>query len=97
MTKILKNDHANKLDNTPLLDGNSVITDDYARANMFNNSFVSQSTLDDSQIQLTYDEINPAVLIEQKVILPKEIYEMLGNLDISNSTGPDGISNKLLC
>ncbi len=35
MTKILKNGHPNNLNNTSLLDGNSVITDDYARANMF--------------------------------------------------------------
>ncbi len=36
ITKILKNGHANNLNNTQLLDGNRVITDDYARANMFN-------------------------------------------------------------
>ncbi len=77
MTKILKNGHANNLNNTPLLDGNSVITDDYARANMFNNVFVRQSTLDDSQIQLHYDEINPEVLIGQMIILPEEVYEIL--------------------
>ncbi len=90
MTKILKNGHANNLNNTPLLDGNSVITDDYARANMFNKCFVSQSTLDDSQTQLSYNEINTEVLIEQKIILPGEVYEILVNLDISTSTGPDG-------
>ncbi len=72
------------------------ITDDYARANMFNNFFVSQSTVNDSQTQLPYDEINPEVLIGQKIILPEEVYEILVNLDISNSTGPDAISNKLL-
>ncbi len=96
MTKILKNGHANNVNNTPLLDGNSVITDDYARANMFNKFLVSQSTLDDSQTELPYDKINPKVLIEQKIILPEEVYKTLVNLDISKSTGPDGISNKLL-
>ncbi len=79
-----------------MLDRNSVITDDYARANMFNKSFVSKSTLDQSQTQLLYDEINPEVLIGQKIILHKEVYEILVNLDISKSTGPVGISNKLL-
>ncbi len=97
MTKILTNDHVNNLNNTPLLDGNSLITDDYARANMFNNCFVSQATLDDSQNQLAYDEINPEVLIEQHIILPEEVYDILVKLDISKSTVPDGISNKLLC
>ncbi len=63
---------------------------------MFNKSFVSQSTLNDSQTQLPYDEINPEVLIEQKIILPQEICYILVNLDISKSTGLDGISNKLL-
>ncbi len=46
--------------------------------------------------QLLYDEINPEVLIEQKIILPEEVYEILINLNISKSTGLDGISNKLL-
>ncbi len=63
---------------------------------MFNKFVVSQSILDDSQTQLPYDEINREVLIEQKIILPEEVYEILVNLDISKSTGLDGISNKLL-
>ncbi len=63
---------------------------------MFNKCFVSQSTLDDSQTQLPFDDINPEVLIGQKIILPEEVYEILVNLDISKYTGPDGISNKLL-
>ncbi len=77
MTKILTNSHVNNLNNTPLLDGNSVITDDYARANMLNIFFVSQSTLDGSQTQLPFDKINPEVLIEQKIILPEEFCEIL--------------------
>ncbi len=77
MTEILKNGHANNLNDTPLLDGNSVITDDYARANMFNKYFVSQSTLDDSQTQLPYDEINSEVLIGQNIILPEEVMRSL--------------------
>ncbi len=45
---------------------------------------------------LYYDEINPEVLIRQQIILPVEVYEIHVNLDISKSTGPDCISNKLL-
>ncbi len=63
---------------------------------MFKNCFVSQSTLDDSQTQLPYDEINPEVHIEQYIILPEEVYDILVNLDISKSAVPDGISSKLL-
>ncbi len=56
---------------------------------MFNKCFVSQSTLDDSQTQLPYDETNPEVLIEQKIILPEEVYEILVNLDISTGYFPE--------
>ncbi len=35
-------------------------------------------------------------MIGQKIILPEEVYEILVNLDIFKSTGPDGISNQLL-
>ncbi len=51
---------------------------------------------DPVSLGLPYDEINPEVLIEQKIILPEEVDEILVNLEISKSTGPDGINNKLL-
>ncbi len=37
MTKVLNNGQVNNLNNTPLIDGNSIIINDYARVNMFNN------------------------------------------------------------
>ncbi len=77
MTKILKNGHANNLNNTPLLYGNSVITDDYARANMFNNLFVSQSTLDDSQTQLPNDGISNKLLCEAAVPITEPLCHLL--------------------
>jgi hypothetical protein len=96
MAKSLNNGQNNSVNNTPLIDGNSIITDNLDKANLLNTFFVSQSHLEDTQAQLPSTIINPELLIEQKVILPEEVYEILANLDISKSTGPDGISNKLL-
>ena len=84
------------INTTPLLDGNNVITNDYDRSNLLNRFFVDQSTLNDSRSQLPTDNINPEVLIDQKVIQPEDVYKILINLDVSKSTGPDGTSNKLL-
>jgi hypothetical protein len=96
LAKSLNGGQASSVNNTPLLDGNRIVTDNFDRANLFNKFFVSQSELDDSEAQLPDGNINPRVLIEQKVIQPEDVYEVLVNLDITKSTGPDGISNQLL-
>ncbi len=84
------------ISNTPLLDGTDIITNDIEKANLINSFFVQQSMLNDSNAQLPPNPPQPEIKIEQKVIQPEEVFEILINLDISKATGPDGISNRLL-
>lgn len=84
------------INDTPLLDGNDIISDDLDKANLINKFLVQQSTLDDSNASLPDTCPEPSILIEQKVIQPEEVYEILVNLDTTKATGPDGISNRLL-
>jgi hypothetical protein len=73
-----------------------IITEDGAKANLLNKFFVNQTKLDDLHAQLPPGEPIPTVKIDQKVIQPEDVYEILINLDTSKATGPDGISNTLL-
>lgn len=82
--------------NSPLFEGNTLVTDNTEKANLFNRYFVSQSELDDSKVKLPDNHTHPNPTINQKVIDPVDVYSVLVNLDIDKATGPDGISNKLL-
>ncbi len=69
---------------------------DLEKANLPNNSFISQTILDDKNALLP--DLLPYCnhLINQKVISAIDVYEVLNGLDISKATGPDNIINKLL-
>ncbi len=92
----LSDGNITSINNTPPLDINNIVTENYAKANLLNQGFINQTILDESQAQLPPDNTLPETQIEQKVIQPEDVYEILINLDTSKATGPDGISNKLL-
>ncbi len=92
----LSHGNITSINNTPFLDINNIVTENYAKANLLNQTFINQTLLDESQVQLLSDNTLPETEIEQKVIQPEDIYEILINLDTSKATGPDGISNKHL-
>ncbi len=75
---------------------NKVITDDLTKANLLNNFFVSESTLDESKAQLPPNPQHSQYTINQKNKTPLDVYTILVELDASKSTGPDQISNHLL-
>ncbi len=80
----------------PLKDGDIIVTNDLEKANLLNNSFISQTIFDDKNVLLP--DLPPYCnhLINQKVISAIDVYKVLNGLDISKATGPDNISNKLL-
>ncbi len=80
----------------PLMNVNKVIADDLTKANLLNNFFVSQSTLDESKAQLPTNPPHSQYTINQKIITPLDVYTILVELDVSKATGPDQISNYLL-
>ncbi len=73
-----------------------IITDDLTKANLLNNFFVSQSTLDESKAQLPPNPPHSQYTIYQKIITRLDVYTILVELDVSKATGPDQISNHLL-
>ncbi len=74
---------------------NKVITDDLTKANLLNNFFVSQSTLDESKAQLLRNPPHSQYTINPKIITHLDVYTILVELDVSKVTGPDQISNQL--
>ena len=84
------------INDTPLLNGSDIASDDIEKANLINEFLVMQSTLNETNATLPSTCPEPSIKIDQKVIQPEEVYEILINLDVSKATGPDGISNRLL-
>ena len=80
----------------PLLHDNQIITDELDKANIFNDYFISQSVLDESNARFPSCLNTSSVQIDQKIITPVDTYEVLINLGPSKATGPDGVSNPLL-
>ena len=81
---------------TPLIHENKIITDDLTKANIFNEYFISQSTLNETNAHLPNALPTCATSIDDKFVTAVDVYEILVNLDPSKATGPDGISNRLL-
>ncbi len=79
-----------------LKDGDIIVTNDLETANLLNNSFISQTILDDKNALLPDLPSFCNHLIDQKVVSAIDVYKVLNGLDISKDTGPDNISNKLL-
>ncbi len=92
----LSDGNITSIHNTPLLDINNIVTENYAKAHLLNQTFINQTIVDESQAELPSDNTLRETQIQQKVIQPEDVYEFLINLDTSKATGPDCISNKLL-
>ncbi len=80
----------------PLKDGDIIVTNDLEKANLLNNSFISQTILDDKNALLLDLPSYCNHLIDQKVVSAIDVYKVLNGLDVSKATSPDNISNKLL-
>ena len=79
-----------------LLDGNKIVTDDVDKATLLNNFFVSQTKLNENQSNTLGNPPPCATSIDQKIVMPVDVFEVLTQLDITKATGPDGIGNMLL-
>ena len=89
---------SSKIDTLLSNDGES-ITEDIEKANLLNSFFVSQSELDDSNIN-TLPEINHDSndfnLLHDITITANEVKDILELLNISKAIGPDNLSARLL-
>lgn len=80
----------------PLVVNDNVINDNTTKANIFNDFFVSHSTIDRSLEWDPGDPPPPEITLAPFKITSFEIFKMLSSLDTNKATGPDGIGNKLL-
>ena len=75
----------------PLQPNGSIITDPVQKAELFNDFFIRQTQLNDRDTVLP-DRYESASHIE---ISEWDTYIVLSNLNVSKSTGPDGIGNRI--
>ena len=78
-----------------LLDDDTPITDDKDKANVFNEFFLSNSQLDDSNTELPESRGSDTTL-DQIEITIKDVSDQISLLDITKAYGPDNISPRLL-
>ena len=76
--------------------GGMTVVDDCQKANLLNNYFVEQSTVDDDNMILPDIPILNYPQIDDIVINKNDVYKLLCNLDVNKATGNDQIGNKLL-
>ena len=74
-----------------------IYTDDFEKANLFNNYFQGQTVLDDSNAVLP-ELPEPSYLTSLSSIAfdPQEVEEILRTLKTDKASGPDGLSNHIL-
>ena len=81
----------------PIESEGNIYTDDFEKANLFNNYFQGQTVLDDSNAVLP-DLPEPSYLTSLSSIAfdPQEVEEILRTLKTDKASGPDGLSNRIL-
>ena len=74
-----------------------IYSDDFEKANLFNNYFQGQTVLDDSNAVLP-ELPEPSYLTSLSSIAfdPQEVEEILRTLKTDKASGPDGLSNRIL-
>ena len=65
------------------------------KQHFFFNSFVSQTKLNENQSNTFGNPPPCATSIDQNIVMPLDVYEVLTQSDITKATGPDGIGNML--
>ena len=84
--------------NIPPLENNGhIITDEYEKANVFNEYFQSQTILDDLNARLP--ELPPPsyhTQLNSIVITPLEVESILKTLKLGKASGPNGLNNRVL-
>ena len=79
------------------LKGSYYYTDDFEKANLFNNCFQGQTVLDNSNAVLP-ELPGPSYFTSLSSIAldPQEVEEILKTLKTDKASGPDGLSNHIL-
>ena len=81
-----------------LIEGRDVISDAKETANLLNEYFPSQSTVDDSSAALPDDSdfYQTAEILSHITTSEREIRDLFLTLAVSKACGPDGIGNRII-
>jgi hypothetical protein len=81
-----------------LMEGPNIISDAKEKAEVLNDYFCSQSTIDDGAVTIPNDIIpfQSSVILSNVIATEYEINSLLRGVDISKACGPDGISNTII-
>ena len=81
-----------------LMEGPNIISDAKEKAEVLNDYFCSQSTIDDGAATIPNDIISfqSSVILSNVIATEYEINSLLRGVDISKACGPDGISNRII-
>ena len=97
---IVKSLYGQKIQGTipPLVEGPRTIFDTKEKAELFNEYFASQSSLDDSMAELPseIEYFQSSRILSHVTTTESEIRDLFRCLDASEACGPDGISNKII-
>ena len=80
----------------PLVDDDTVITNDKEKANKMNDYFADQSTIDTSETEELHEEIPEDATLSNIRITGLEVQRVLLGLKVNSACGPDGISPRVL-
>ena len=80
----------------PLKTDDSIIDDETDKANLLNDYFTQQTSLDDTHASLPATPLENNSTLNSLIITQEEVSEILKCLNVGKAVGPDSISNKLL-
>ena len=91
---VLKPDQTNTI--PPLHKDGQTYSDDINKANVFNNLFIEQTLLDDSQANPPETLTIPDQNLDSLSVTPDEVKQVLKSFPLGKAAGPDLINNRIL-
>lgn len=79
----------------PLIENNNIFVGNTEKAELFNNYFVHQATIDTVGVSLPYKD-PPLTQLTKINFVPSDISDLIKCLDTTKASGPDLISNRML-
>ena len=80
----------------PLNADDVILDDDSDKANLYNDYFTQQTSLDDTHASLPATPLENTTTLSSFIITQDEVQETLKSLNVGKAVGPDSISNRLL-
>ena len=82
--------------NSPLSINGELISDNLKKANLFNDYFIKQSSIDKFNVRIPYLPRFCNTNIPTKTVESSKVFKILNILNINKATGPDQIGNRIL-